>query len=87
MPIKRDEFEKGRKIPELERAALQFLGQQKDKAFTANEMARELRQIQGASWLADVLSVWNMSITLDNLVKDGQAQKRVVAGETYYRAK
>jgi hypothetical protein len=87
VPIKREEFEKGRILSETERAVLTYLRQNKDKAFTSSELASLLGSSSiGNNFLTDLLSTLSLYSILENLVKEKEIVKRVVGGTTYYAA-
>ncbi len=87
MPIRKDEFEKGRILSEMEKTVLNYFRQHKDKAFTASEIAIALESTTGDNFLADLLSAVSLYLILEGLVREKEIIKRVVGGQTYYAAK
>jgi hypothetical protein len=91
MPIKRDEFDKGRILSATERAVLAYLRQHKDKAFTASELASAIGYTTGSNtgsnFFLDLFSNLGLYSILERLVQEKEIIKRLVNGTTYYAAK
>ena len=87
MPIKREEFEKGRILSETEKAVLAYLRQHKDKAFTSGEISSAIGYSTGSNFWLDLVSNLGLYSVLEGLVKDKEIVKRVVDGTAYYAAK
>ncbi len=87
MPITRKEFEKGRKITPAEDSIRKVLQENPDKAYTSNELARELGHTFGQDFWKDVFTGVGITSILDTLVREGFAVKREIGFETYYKLK
>lgn len=91
MPISIGEFEKGTKKDPLEEEIVQFLEENKDKAFSDLEIAKKVvfkGKITGEDWLTNLVRVatWWFSFhgALDRLVKEGRIRKRNIERVDYY---
>ena len=91
MPIKREDFEKGRVVSETEKATLQFLERYRDQAFTAEEILLGLGYIRGQNFWSDMASMLTLQTLLDTLVREGKVSVRQVTDavktENYFAAK
>lgn len=89
MPLKRDEWAKGRKVTLLERSVLDFLKENREKAYTTSEIAQSLYKF-GATSLINlanmVLTTLAIESSLKDLVRDGLVKSKQIEGFTYYIA-
>lgn len=91
MPISKDEFESGHILTDLERAIISFLGKNRNKAFTTNEIMdginiqTDFSDILGA--IASGLVILGFPSILYNLYTKGKIRVDFVDGLYYYMAK
>jgi hypothetical protein len=85
MPITKSEFERGKKIDEVEERIVSILEQNKDKAYTLMDIFNILFQRKSKNdMLVQFISVWSINITLNNLVRDGRVIKKQIRYQDYY---
>jgi hypothetical protein len=91
MPIEKSEFDSGVVLSELEKSAVSFLENNRDKAFTMLEIMDgiDLQTDYGDLWKAieSGIIVFGMPTTLSNLVSKGKIKTNIVKGTLYYMAK
>ncbi len=86
MPITKEEFGKGRAIPQSERAIEKFLKSHRDEAFALSEIAKGLGYSVGTNFWNDVVVLFALQADLDRLIKDKKAISRQIAETRYFRA-
>ena len=89
MPIDGVEFEKGRKITGVERTVLQFLRQNRSRAFTQSEILGSLYRMDTSNWTAiarGVISALAVDRALSNMTNDRTVRAKQIDGQTYYKA-
>jgi hypothetical protein len=91
LPIKREDFEKGRVVTETEKAILQFLNDHREEAFTSDEILTGLGYLAGQNFLNDLSSMFTFQAMLDTLSREGKISVRGVrdgiSTKNYYAAK
>jgi hypothetical protein len=91
MPIEKSEFDSGVVLSELEKSAVSFLENNRDKAFTMLEIMDgiDLQTDYGDLWKAieSGIIVFGMPAILSNLVSKGKIKTNIVKGTLYYMAK
>jgi hypothetical protein len=91
MPIEKSEFDTGVVLSELEKSAVSFLENNRDKAFTMLEIMDgiDLQTDYGDLWKAieSGIIVFGMPAILSNLVSKGKIKTNIVKGTLYYMAK
>ncbi|MFZ0891307.1 MAG: hypothetical protein WB778_00405 [Thermoplasmata archaeon] len=86
-PITREEFERGRKIPPLERLVLQHLARHPNTAYSADEIGRAVGAVRGENALTDISGSLNVDSVLNTLLKEGEILKKDVGSATYFSIK
>ena len=84
MPLSKDEFERGRRIPQLERRVLSYLIAHPDVAYSAPEVARAVRPSSSVDLLSGVVNSLATDSALRRLAAEGKLRKRQVGAETFY---
>lgn len=91
MPVSVEEFEKGKKKDPLEEEIVHFLEENKDKAFSAIEIAKTVvfkEKKFAEDWLTNLVRVatWWFSFhgALERLVREGRIRKRNIDRVDYY---
>lgn len=94
MPIKKGEWDRGRKWNTTEEKVLTFLRKNKDTAFTSSEVYSGIYRASGHGFLSLIGAiVTSMSVddALNTLIKEGTVKAKIVQGtvgeETYYLAR
>ena len=85
MPISKEEFEKGRKIPPLERTVVNFLQAHRNQAYSESEISNSLRLVRGTNFFSDVIGALTLSGVLNTLAVEGRVTKKTVGDTEYYR--
>jgi hypothetical protein len=87
MPINRADFDKGRVLTDLEKAIIEFLNANRDKAFTTSEISSALGFRGGQDFWKDFLAIATVNVALETLSKERTIVKRLVNGQPYYASK
>jgi DNA-binding transcriptional ArsR family regulator len=88
MPISDDEFNKGQKYVGLAKEILDFLCENKRKAYFIDELTENLRpSIISKNTLIYALHRQTFQLVLDDLVKNDMIIARFVDREVYYKCK
>ena len=94
MPIKKGEWDRGRKWDTTEEQILTFLRNNKNTGFTSSEIIDGIgyraRVHDFGSFIGTVASVWLINDALNTLIKEGAVKAKIVqetiGEETYYMA-
>jgi len=91
LPIRREDFEKGRIVSDTEKAILQFLNQNKDQAFTMEEILAGLGYLTGQNFWQDMSLLFTLNTMLETLVLEDKVTVRQVSDgiktQNYYAAR
>jgi len=87
MPIPRKQFDKG--LDESRQQILKFLTEHHDQAFEVNEVADAIYGWGappdiGTAFLQGLATAFGVGTALDDLARQGLADKKVIGGQTYY---
>ena len=94
MPIKKDEWDRGRKWDTTEEQILTFLRNDRDTGFTSSEILNgigyRVRVHDFGSLLGAVATSWSVDNALNALIEEGTVKAKIVqkavGEETYYMA-
>ena len=86
MPISDTEFNRARKVDPTDAAIKQFLRRNRDKAFGPNEVADALGLQKGGNLWEDFSALVAVQARLDLMAERGEAQRKRVLGQWYYKA-
>ena len=101
MPISSDEWKEGRTQETTETRILNFLGSNKDKAFTIYEIIEYINPSSlvdpteswtqiGVTIIADVMKSWSITQAVERLMEEGKISAKEIetpeGAETYYKA-
>jgi DNA-binding response OmpR family regulator len=84
MPVTKEEFERGSKVTNEERAVLSFLSQHPHQAFSPSEILHAIYPQAGLNFLNDFVLNMNLNNTLIKLVRTGRVAKRMVDYVDHY---
>jgi ATP-dependent exoDNAse (exonuclease V) beta subunit len=87
MPVSKEEFERGSKITNEERAIINFLSRFRLQAFSQDEIARAVFPQFGQNILNDLAVNLSVSATLNRLVTAGKLVRRRVDFVDHYMLK
>ena len=91
MPIEKSEFDSGVVLSELEKSAVSFLENNRNKAFTMLEIMDgiNLQTNFGDLWTAieSGIIIFGMPTILNNLVAKGKIKTNIINGILYYMVK
>ena len=94
MPIKKDEWDRGRKWDTTEERILTFLRNNRNTGFTSSEIVEGIgyraRVSDFGSFIGAAAAFWLINDALNTLIKEGTVEAKIVqeavGEETYYMA-